>query len=80
MGLPPIHEEFETYGIDIYHFESGKIKEGWKMHTGKTFTAEVQKDRTIKGLKLTIMLVSIMGLHYFQYHHQQETRQSRQYE
>jgi hypothetical protein len=30
MGLPPIHEEFETYGIDIYHFESGKIKEGWE--------------------------------------------------
>lgn len=28
MGLPPIHEEFETYGIDIYHFESCKIKEG----------------------------------------------------
>jgi hypothetical protein len=30
MGLPPIHEEFETYGIDIYHFESCKIKEGWE--------------------------------------------------
>jgi hypothetical protein len=57
-----------------------RSRKGGKMHTGKTFTAEVQKDRTIKGLKLTIMLVSIMGLHYFQYHHQQETRQSRQYE
>jgi hypothetical protein len=27
------------------------------MHTGKTFTAEVQKDRAAKGLKLTIMIV-----------------------
>jgi preprotein translocase subunit YajC len=50
------------------------------MHTGRTFTAEEQKDRAAKGLKLTIMIVPIMGLLYFQYHHQQETRQSRQYE
>ena len=51
-----------------------------KMHTGKTFTAEVQKDRAAKGLKLTIMIVQIIELHYFQYHYQRETRQSRQYE
>ncbi|MGI0002223.1 MAG: hypothetical protein ACRD42_03980 [Nitrososphaeraceae archaeon] len=38
-----------------------------KMLTGKTFTAEVQKDRAAKGLKLTIMIVPKMGLHYFQY-------------
>lgn len=31
------------------------------MHTGKTFTAEVQKDRTTKGLKLTIMIVPNNG-------------------
>ncbi|MFZ0742632.1 MAG: hypothetical protein WAM54_13650 [Nitrososphaeraceae archaeon] len=57
-----------------------RSRKGGKMHTGKTFTAEVQKDRTTKGLKLTIMIVPVMGLHYFQYHHQQETRQSRQYQ
>jgi preprotein translocase subunit YajC len=50
------------------------------MRTGKTFTAEVQKDRAAKGLKLTLMIVPVMGLHYFQYHHQRETWQSRQYE
>ncbi|MGA6922524.1 MAG: hypothetical protein WBY22_06325 [Nitrososphaeraceae archaeon] len=36
-----------------------RSRKGGKMHTGKTFTAEVQKDRTTKGLKLTIMIVSI---------------------
>jgi hypothetical protein len=50
------------------------------MRTGETFTAEVQKERAAKGLKLTIIVEPIMGLHYFQYHHQRETRQSRQYE
>jgi hypothetical protein len=30
MGLPPIHEVFETYGMETYHFESCKIKEGWE--------------------------------------------------
>lgn len=34
------------------------------MDTGKTFTAEVQKDKAAKGLKLTIMIVPIMGLLY----------------
>lgn len=36
MGLPPIHEEFETHGVDIYHFESGKIKEGWEVFDALT--------------------------------------------
>ena len=28
-GLPSTHKKFETVGINIFHFQDNKIKEGW---------------------------------------------------
>ena len=36
MGLPPSHEKFDTYGMEIFHFESGKIKEAWTVFDALT--------------------------------------------
>ena len=29
IGHSASHEKFDTYGMEIFHFESGKIKEAW---------------------------------------------------
>ena len=34
LGLPATHEEFETSGVEILHFEGGKIKEAWTVYDG----------------------------------------------
>ena len=36
MGLPPSHEKFDTHGMEIFHFESGKIKEAWTVFDALT--------------------------------------------
>ncbi len=36
MGIPPSHEKFDTYGMEIFHFESGKIKEAWTVFDALT--------------------------------------------
>ncbi len=36
MGLPPSHQRFDTYGMEIFHFESGKIKEAWTVFDALT--------------------------------------------
>jgi len=36
MGIPPRHEKFDTYGMEIFHFESGKIKEAWTVFDALT--------------------------------------------
>jgi steroid delta-isomerase-like uncharacterized protein len=36
MGLPASHEKFDTYGMEIFHFESGKIKEVWTVFDALT--------------------------------------------
>jgi len=36
MGIPPSHEKFDTWGIEIFHFESGKIKEAWTVFDALT--------------------------------------------
>ncbi len=28
-GIPPTNKKFETQGVEIFHFENGKIKEAW---------------------------------------------------
>src|SRR6188472_2137989 len=30
-GFPATHKKFETQGVDICHFEGGKIKEAWTL-------------------------------------------------
>ena len=27
--FPATHKKFETQGVDVFHFEGGKIKEAW---------------------------------------------------
>jgi len=34
LGLPATHEKFETSGVEILHFEGGKIKEAWTIYDG----------------------------------------------
>jgi steroid delta-isomerase-like uncharacterized protein len=34
LGLPATHEKFETSGVEILHFEGGKIKEAWTIFDG----------------------------------------------
>jgi steroid delta-isomerase-like uncharacterized protein len=34
LGLPASHEKFETNGVEILHFETGKIKEAWTIYDG----------------------------------------------
>jgi steroid delta-isomerase-like uncharacterized protein len=34
LGLPASHEKFETNGVEIFHFETGKIKEAWTIYDG----------------------------------------------
>lgn len=34
LGLPASHKEFETNGVEIFHFETGKIKEAWTIYDG----------------------------------------------
>ncbi|MGA7370140.1 MAG: ester cyclase [Nitrososphaeraceae archaeon] len=34
LGLPATHEKFETSGVEILHFEGGKIKEAWTVYDG----------------------------------------------
>jgi len=34
LGLPATHEKFETNGVEILHFEGGKIKEAWTIYDG----------------------------------------------
>ena len=29
LGIQPTNKEFETHGVEIFHFENGKIKEAW---------------------------------------------------
>ena len=29
LGSPPTHKEVKTHGVEILHFENGKIKEAW---------------------------------------------------
>jgi len=29
LGVEPTHKEFKTNGVEILHFENGKIKEAW---------------------------------------------------
>lgn len=41
MGLPASDKKFETCGTDIYHFESGKIKEGWTVFDALTPALEL---------------------------------------
>jgi steroid delta-isomerase-like uncharacterized protein len=36
MGIPPSHEKFDTWGMEIFHFESGKIKEAWTVFDALT--------------------------------------------
>ena len=36
MGIPASHEKFDTYGMEIFHFESGKIKEAWTVFDALT--------------------------------------------
>ena len=31
---PASHEKFETSGVEIFHFENGKIKEAWTIYDG----------------------------------------------
>ena len=35
-GIPPTNKKFETQGVEILHFENGKIKEAWTVFD--TFT------------------------------------------
>jgi predicted ester cyclase len=34
LGLPGTHKKFETSGVEILHFEVGKIKEAWTIYDG----------------------------------------------
>lgn len=36
LGYPPSHEKFETQGVEIFHFQSGKIKEAWTIFDALT--------------------------------------------
>lgn len=36
MGLPASRRKFDTYGMEIFHFESDKIKEGWTVFDALT--------------------------------------------
>ena len=36
LGYPPSHEKFETKGVEIFHFQSGKIKEAWTIFDALT--------------------------------------------
>ena len=29
LGIQPTNKEFKTHGVEIFHFENGKIKEAW---------------------------------------------------
>jgi predicted ester cyclase len=29
LGIQPTHNEVKTHGVEIFHFENGKIKEAW---------------------------------------------------
>lgn len=41
LGLPASHEKFETKGMEIFHFESGKIKEAWTIYDALTPALEL---------------------------------------
>jgi len=36
LGHPPSHEKFETQGVEIFHFQNGKIKEAWTIFDNLT--------------------------------------------
>jgi steroid delta-isomerase-like uncharacterized protein len=36
LGFPPSHEKFETKGVEIFHFQNGKIKEAWTIFDNLT--------------------------------------------
>ncbi len=36
LGHPPSHEKFETQGVEIFHFQNGKIKEAWTVFDALT--------------------------------------------
>lgn len=36
LGYPPSHEKFETQGVEIFHFQSGKINEAWTIFDALT--------------------------------------------
>jgi steroid delta-isomerase-like uncharacterized protein len=29
LGIAPTHKELKTHGVEIFHFDNGKIKEAW---------------------------------------------------
>jgi steroid delta-isomerase-like uncharacterized protein len=41
-GIPATHKKFETVGMNIFHFQDNKIKEGWVVVDG--LTAALQLD------------------------------------
>lgn len=41
MGLPASHRKLDTYGMEIFHFESGKIKEAWTVFDALTPAMEI---------------------------------------
>jgi len=36
MGIPASHEKFDTYGMEIFHFDGNKIKEVWTVFDALT--------------------------------------------
>ena len=53
-NLPATHEEFETHGADIFHFEGDKIKEVWTMFDALTPALElgiVEKVQPARSMK-----------------------------
>jgi steroid delta-isomerase-like uncharacterized protein len=41
MGIPPSNKKFDTYGMEIFHLESGKIKEAWTVFDALTPAMEI---------------------------------------
>ena len=60
MGIPPSHEKFDTYGMEIFHFESGsgKIKEAWTVFDALTPAMKI-------GLVEAVVPETSEIIHYF---------------
>ena len=46
-GIPATNKKFETVGVNIFHFESNKIKEAWIIVDGLSAALQVGAVRTV---------------------------------